>query len=193
MYPYHGKPFLVLIAGMLSTQTREEQTALAADALFSLADTPPKMRTLSDDEIREAIRPASFYNNKVTYIRGIVDRLAEQDDQVPQDINELMEYGGIGYKVAVLVRAAGHGLSDYICVDTHVDRISKRIGLIEPTLKTAQKIDEALRGVLPRNYWAGWNALMVAHGRTYCVARNPRCDDCPIVEWCEQIGVLNGG
>lgn len=189
MYPYHGNPFWVLIAGMLSTQTREEATATAAEALFALADTPAKMQSQTDDAIRDAIRPVSFYNQKVGYIRDICQKVLENGGNVPADIATLMTYKGIGYKVAVLVRAAGHGIPDMICVDTHVARISARLGLIDPALKDARAIDTALRQVLPELLWADWNALMVAHGRAWCVARRPQCQACPVSASCSRVGV----
>lgn len=187
--PYVGDPFKVLITAMLSTQTREEKTTQAAAQLFALADTPAAILTLDDDTIREAIRPVSFYNNKVSNVRRICERLVANGGTVPADINALVEFEGIGWKVAGLVMDVGHGVHDFIAVDTHVDRISKRLGLVNPAVKGPRKIEAALQAVLPREYWPAWNGVMVQFGRAVCKARGPLCETCPLADLCPRIGV----
>jgi endonuclease-3 len=187
--PYTGDPFKVLIAAMLSTQTREEKTAEAAQKLFTLADTPQAMLTLDDDTIRDAIRSVSFYNNKAFNVRRICERLTQNGGAVPAEIEALIAFEGIGWKVAGLVMDVGHGVHDYIAVDTHVDRISKRLGLVDPAVKGPRKIEAALKEALPRDYWHAWNGVMVQFGRTVCKARGPLCDSCPIADLCPRIGV----
>jgi endonuclease III len=190
MHPYTGQPFQALIAAMLSTQTREEQTAAAASALFALADTPAAVLAAGPEAVREAIRPASFYNNKTHYIMEIARLLLdEHDGNVPQDLNALMALPGIGYKVAVLVRYVAFGYTDHITVDTHVDRIAKRLGLIAPTVKGTEKVGRALEAVLPSAYYGDWNALMVMFGREVCRARSPRCASCFLRDACPRVGL----
>jgi endonuclease-3 len=190
MHPYTGQPFKALIAAMLSTQTREEQTAAASEALFAIADTPAKVLAAGPEAVREAIRPASFYNNKTTYIMNIAQILLEEHGgDVPADLDALMALPGIGYKVAVLVRYVAFGHTDHITVDTHVDRIAKRLGIIAPTIKGTEKIGVALEDALPPAYYGDWNALMVMFGREVCRARGPKCDGCFLRDVCPQIGV----
>jgi endonuclease-3 len=187
--PYIGQPFQVMITAMLSTQTREERTMEAAEKLFALADTPAGILALEDDAIREAIRGVSFYNNKVRFTRRICERLAANGGTVPAEMDALLAYEGIGWKVAALVMAVGHGRRDFIAVDTHVDRISKRLGLIDPGVKGAQPIEAALKDALPPDIWPEWNGLMVLFGRAVCKARGPLCDSCPVRDLCPRVGV----
>jgi endonuclease-3 len=190
MHPYTGQPFRALIAAMLSTQTREEQTAAASEALFAIADTPAQVLAVGADAVREAIRPASFYNNKTGYILEIAHILLDQHDgTVPDDLDALMALPGIGYKVAVLVRYVAFGHTDHITVDTHVDRIAKRLGIIPPTVKGTEKIGRALEAALPPEMYGNWNALMVMFGREVCKARGPKCEACFLRDLCPRVGV----
>ena len=186
---YTGDPFKVLIAALLSTQTREERTTQAARALFALADTPAAMLALSDDAIREAIRPVTFYNVKTEHIRRVCARIVANGGVVPATLEELLRYEGVGGKVAALVLAVGHGRHEHIAVDTHVNRIGKRLGLVDPALKQPSAVGEALQAVLPRAYWPRWNGLMVQFGRAICLPRAPRCAICPLYDLCPRIGV----
>lgn len=190
MHLYMGQPFKALIAAMLSTQTREEQTAAAAANLFALAETPAQVLALGEDAVREAIRPASFYNNKARHILEISHILQHtHGGNVPQDFDGLLALPGIGWKVAVLVRYVAFGKTDHITVDTHVDRISKRLGIIAPTLKGTEKIGAALEAALPPAYYGDWNALLVMFGREVCRARNPLCASCFLRDVCPRVGV----
>ncbi len=190
MTPYERQPFKALIAAMLSAQTREEATTAASEALFAIADTPAAVREAGFDRVHEAIRPASFYTNKAKYIMGICDILMEQHGgKVPQNLDALMALPGVGYKVATLVQYIAFGLDEHVVVDTHVDRISKRMGIIAPTVKGTEKISKALEAAMPRDLWGGWNALMVMFGRNVCIARSPKCATCPVRDLCPRIGV----
>ncbi len=184
-----GEPFKALIAGMLSARTREEQTDLAAARLFALADNPQDMLRLPEDTVREAIRSVAFYRVKARRVLGICQRLAADDGAVPEDLDALMALPGVGWKVAVLTRLIGFGHDDQICVDTHVDRISKRLGLVDPAIKQPRRIGEALKAVLPAEYRATWNGLMVQFGREVCKPVYPQCETCPIRDLCPRVGV----
>src|SRR5574338_53997 len=129
---YKSQPFKALIAAMLSAQTREEQTFLAMNNLFALADNPDDMLKLTDEQITEAIRPVMYWENKRKYVRDIAERVAANGGVVPNTLEELMEYKGVGWKVAVLTLAVGYGRTEDITVDVHVGRIGKRLGLVNP-------------------------------------------------------------
>ncbi len=190
MHPYTGQPFKALIAAMLSAQTREEATAAASEALFAFAPTPEAVLDAGREAVRDAIRPASFYERKADYIMGIASRLLDVDGgEVPNDVQALMAYPGVGFKVATLVRYIAYGTDENIVVDTHVDRIGKRLGLIEPEMKGTAKIAAALEDAIPREYWGEWNELMVLFGREVCLARGPRCDTCPLRDLCPRVGL----
>jgi endonuclease-3 len=188
---YQGQPFKALIAGMLSAQTREEQTLQAAETLFALADNPAAMLALSDDQILEAVRPVTYYHNKAGYVREICQRLiAVNGGEVPQDLDALMAYRGVGWKVAVMTREVAFDIHEDITVDVHVNRISKRLGLVDPAVKQPARINETLKALLPRNYWARWNPLLVIFGREVCKPTYPQCVSCFLNDLCPRVGVV---
>lgn len=191
---YEGRPFQALIAGILSAQTREEQTIAAAQALFALADTPEAMLQLSDEQITAAIRPVSYYQNKARFVRAICQRLVTEDGgQVPRTLERLMAYEGVGWKVAVLTLATGYGIHDDITVDVHVARIGKRLGLVNPATQAPPRINDELKQKLPRQYWPAWNGLMVQFGRAVCKPTYPQCAACPVYDLCPRVGVVQTG
>ena len=190
MTPYERQPFKAVIAAMLSAQTREEATTAASEALFTFADTPEKVLEAGIERVQEAIRPASFYTRKAQYVMGISEILIEKHNgKVPNDLEALMALPGVGHKVGTLVLYIAFGVDNHIVVDTHVDRISKRLGIIPPNVKGTEKIAHAIEAAMPKDLWGGWNALMVMFGRNVCHARNPKCKTCPIYDLCPRIGI----
>lgn len=191
---FQGKPFKALVAGMLSAQTREEHTLQAASALFALADTPEGILQLSDAQIVEAVRPVTYYQNKARYVREICQRLVDVDGGVvPHTLEGLMQYRGVGWKVAVLTLEVGFDIHEDITVDIHVNRISKRLGLVDPAIRQPQKINEALKQILPREFWAQWNPLLVLFGREVCKPTYPQCATCIVRDLCPQVDVRQTG
>lgn len=186
---FTGQPYKALVAAMLSAQTREEHTLQAANALFALADNPFDMAKLTPEQITQAIRPVSYYEKKVRYVQDIAQQVAANGGEVPRTVDELTQYKGVGWKVAVLTLAVGYGIYDDITVDVHVARIGKRMGLVDPSINPPPKINTALKQVLPRAYWPHWNDLMVRFGRNVCLPTYPRCRTCPIRDLCPKIGV----
>jgi len=188
---YQGQPFKALIAGMLSAQTREEQTLQAAENLFALADTPAAMLALSDAQILDAVRSVSYYQTKAGYVREICQRLVEVDGGVvPQDLDALIAYRGVGWKVAVMTREVAFDIHEDITVDVHVNRISKRLGLVDPGIKQPARINDSLKKVLPREFWARWNPLLVIFGREVCKPTYPQCATCFLNDHCPRVGVV---
>ncbi|MBL8164211.1 MAG: endonuclease III [Anaerolineae bacterium] len=187
---YVGQPFKALVASMLSAQTREEQTLAAMNALFALASTPDAILALSDEQIRQAIRPVSYFESKARYLRDICERVVANGGVVPRTVDELTQYKGVGWKVAVLTLATGYGITDDITVDVHVARIGKRLRLVNPNTKQPPKINDELKMVLPRAMWPHWNALMVQFGRAVCLPTYPRCGTCLVRDLCPRVGVV---
>lgn len=191
---YHRQPFKALIAGMLSAQTREEQTLQAAETLFALADNPHDMLKLSDEQILRAVQPVTYYQNKAKFVREICQRLVEVDNGVvPSELDKLTAYRGVGWKVAVLTRQVAFDIHDDITVDVHVNRVGKRLGFVSPQTTQPEKINEALKQVLPREFWARWNPLMVQFGREVCKPTYPQCAACFLYELCPRVGVIQTG
>jgi len=180
-------PFHILISTLLSLRTKDEVTEVATRRLFALASTPVEMLKLSPDRIADAIYPAGFYRNKAKTILHVCRELVERyRSRVPDSIEELLTLKGVGRKTANLVVTLGYG-GEGICVDTHVHRISNRLGYVRT--KTPDETEYALRAKLPRKYWTEYNTIMVAFGRNICRPISPLCSQCPICGLCEKVGV----
>ncbi len=180
-------PFKILIATVLSLRTKDEVTAKAADRLFQVADNPYDMMKLDEEEIAALIYPVGFYRRKAKNIKEICKVLIDKyDGKVPDDIDELLKLPGVGRKTANLVVTLGYGKPG-ICVDTHVHRISNRLGYVDT--KTPEETEFALRKKLPKEYWIEINDLLVSLGQHICHPTSPKCSQCPIEEYCEKRGV----
>ena len=180
-------PFRVLISTVLSLRTKDETTAAASRRLFALADNPSGMLKLSENEIAKAIYPVGFYRVKARNVLDICRTLVENyDSRVPDDLDELLKLKGVGRKTANLVLTLGYDKPG-ICVDTHVHRISNRLGYIKT--KNPLETEMALRKKLPKEYWIDYNSLLVAFGQHLCKPISPMCTLCPVSEWCDRVGV----
>jgi len=182
-------PFRVLVACILSLRTQDSTTGPAAARLFALADTPAALLRIPAPVIARTIYPVGFYRTKARAIRAICRRLLERfDGRVPDDIDALLTLPGVGRKTANLVVTMGYGKPG-ICVDTHVHRISNRLGYVRT--RTPEETEMALRARLPRRYWIGYNDLLVAFGQNVCTPLSPRCSTCPVRRLCRRAGVTS--
>jgi len=180
-------PFKILISTLLSLRTKDEVTAKATERLFTLARTPGEMVCLTKEQIQNAIYPVGFYRNKSETILEICRTLIERyNARVPDSIDELLTMRGVGRKTANLVVALGFN-GPGICVDTHVHRISNRLGFVKT--KTPEDTERALREKLPEQHWIKYNTLMVSFGRNICRPVSPICSICPVVNFCDRKGV----
>jgi endonuclease-3 len=180
-------PFKVLVSCILSLRTRDQTTAEASQRLFGLADTPEKVALLSAAEIEAAIYPVGFYRNKALQIREISRQLAESGGSVPDDLDALLKFKGVGRKTANLVLTLGYGKPG-ICVDIHVHRICNRWGYV--TTRNPEGTETALRKKLPPEYWIVINDLLVSFGQNLCTPVSPRCSICPLYRLCDRVGVV---
>ncbi|MBN2421584.1 endonuclease III [Candidatus Woesearchaeota archaeon] len=175
-------PYYVLISCLLSLRTKDEVTYPAAKRLFKLAKTPEEMIKLSDEQIKKAIYPVGFYNNKTRTVKEISQLLIEKyNSKVPDSIDELLKLKGVGRKTANIVVTQGFNKLG-IAVDTHVHRISNRMGLVKS--KTPHETEFALREIIPKKYWIILNELLVKHGQNVCKPRKPLCFKCKIEKYC---------
>ena len=180
-------PFRLLIACVISLRTKDAVTAEASARLFAVARTPDGVAALPERRIAKLIFPAGFYNTKARQIREIARRIAaEHRGAVPPDLDTLLAFPGVGRKTANLVLGLGFGIPA-ICVDTHVHRISNRLGLVRTT--TPEQTEHALEKVLPQRYWIDINDLLVTFGQQICHPTSPRCSACPLAPRCPRIGV----
>ncbi len=176
----HGRsnPFRTLVSCILSTRTKDETTDAASRRLFRLARTPRALMALSGWRIDRAIYPVGFHREKAGYLRAMSRILVEKHaGRVPATPGALLDLPGVGRKVANLVLGRAFGIPA-ICVDTHVHRISNRLGLVRT--REPEETERALSRLLPRRLWTEWNGLLVNWGQTVCRPVGPRCAGCPL-------------
>ncbi len=168
---------------MLSQRTRDEKTIKATKALFDKFGTAQEIAGAEEDEIRELIEPAGFYNVKAKRIKKIANKiLNEYNSSVPKEINKLLKLPGVGRKTANCVIAYGFK-EPAIPVDTHVNRTSNRIGLVDT--EKPEETEKALTDKIPRKMWGEINRLMVKFGQDICRPISPHCDSCFLKEYCD--------
>jgi endonuclease-3 len=183
----YESPFRVLISCILSLRTQDATTAKASHRLFAIADSPQAMVKLTAKKIAKLIYPVGFYKTKALNILEMCQTMIDQyDGRVPDEIDELLKFKGVGRKTANLVVTLGYNKPG-ICVDTHVHRISNRWGYIKTA--TPEKTEIALRAKLPNRYWIEYNNLLVNFGQHLCRPISPLCSECPVKKYCRQIGV----
>lgn len=184
---YVETPFTTLISCILSLRTQDKTTNAASERLFQIAGTPQSMLSVSARVIEKAIYPVAFYRVKSRTIHAICELLVSRfGGEVPSTLEELLELPGVGRKTANIVVTLAFGKAG-IAVDTHVHRISNRLGYVRT--KTPDDTEMALRRKLPRRYWLIYNDLLVAYGQNLCKPISPFCSRCKIAEHCRRVGV----
>ena len=180
----HRSPYKSLVSVLLSSQTRDEQTAKATKALFELAVTPEQMLKLSDNKLRNAIKPVSFYNRKTEYIKKMSQELLDiYNGEVPQTRTELMKLTGIGRKSADIMLRFSFG-QPAIAVDTHVHRVVNRLGLTKTN--NADQTANFLEENTPEEYKWKAHEWLIKHGKYTCKAvGKPLCGQCPLQSLCD--------
>ena len=177
-------PFEMLIAVMLSAQCTDARVNLTTPALFAKYDTPEKMMKINLEELEEIIHPCGFYKNKAKNIIAASKMIVQKyNGKVPEDENELIKIPGIGRKSANVIMLEAFQKPCGIAVDTHVKRISNKLGLSHES--DPIKIEQDLMKIFPKKYFYDINHLFIEHGRNCCDARRPRCDSCPVKKYCE--------
>ena len=178
-------PFLVLIGCILSLRTNDKTTYPATLRMLKLGKTPQDFLTISLDDLEKAIYPVGFYKNKSRQILDIAKEIVEKyNGQVPEDIDELTKFKGVGRKTANLVVAKGFN-KPAICVDVHVHRICNRWGYVKT--KEPDETEMVLRKKLPVKHWMDFNTLLVTHGQNICKPQNPNCEICSLSKYCKKI------
>ncbi len=180
-------PFHILVGTVLSLRTQDPVTHRAAQRLLQVAPSPEALLRLSEEDIQQLIYPVGFYRVKARNLKKIARILVERyGGRVPETLEELLALPGVGRKTANLVLSEGFG-KPAICVDTHVHRITNRLGFVHT--KTPEQTERELRRKVPVAWWPKINFLLVAFGQTICRPVRPRCDQCPVAHLCEQRGV----
>ena len=175
-------PYIVLIACILSLRTNDKTTYPATLRMLQLGRTPEDFAKCDVKTLEKAIYPVGFYANKARQIVELSRTLVEKyNSKVPDSIEEMTKFNGVGRKTANLVMAKGFQ-KPAICVDVHVHRIFNRLGYIKT--RTPEETEFALRKKLPEKYWMDINTLLVTHGQNICKPVNPKCDICPVKNFC---------
>ncbi len=178
-------PYLVLIACILSLRTNDKTTYPATLRMLELGRTPEEFAKCDVKTLEKAIYPVGFYANKARQIVELSKELVEKyNSKVPKSIEEMTKFNGVGRKTANLVMSRGFN-EPAICVDVHVHRIFNRLGYIKT--QNPEETEFALRKKLPVKYWIDINTLLVTHGQNVCKPINPKCDICPIKDYCAKI------
>lgn len=184
---YAETPFTVLISCILSLRTQDKTTLAASDRLFAIATTPETILAVPLGQIEKSIYPVSFYRTKARTIHEICRQLLSRyAGEVPSDLEELLSLPGVGRKTANIVVTLGFQKPG-IAVDTHVHRISNRLGYVRT--RTPEKTEMALRRKLPPKYWMVFNDLLVTYGQNLCKPISPHCSLCKISTYCARVGV----
>lgn len=175
-------PFLVLICCILSLRTNDKTTYPASLRMMKLGKTPEDFLKVDVEDLSKTIYPVGFYRNKAEQILQIADEIVHKyNGKVPESIDELVKFKGVGRKTANLVMAKGF-LVPAICVDVHVHRISNRLGLV--STKTPDETEMRLRKILPEKYWLDINTILVTFGQNICKPQKPLCSQCDIKNYC---------
>ena len=181
-------PYQVLISCILSLRTKDKTTVQASKKLFKIADKPASMIKLDSKRIQRLIYPVGFYRNKSKVILELSRKILEDySGKVPQSSNELLGLKGVGRKTANLVLGLGFGIPA-ICVDTHVHRISNRLGWVKTN--SPEETELALQKIIPRRKWIELNTLLVTFGQNLCFPVSPFCSKCRVYSLCKRRGVV---
>ncbi len=178
-----GSPYELLVAVILSAQCTDERVNKVTAELFKEHNTPSAMLGLSQEELEKYIFSCGFYRNKAAHILSASrDILERYGGEVPSEHAQLKTLAGVGQKTANVVYAVAFG-GDAIAVDTHVFRVSNRLGLAHGN--TPAKVEEGLKAAIPQNMWSKAHHYLIYHGRRVCHSRKPDCANCTLKEWCE--------
>lgn len=180
-------PFQVLVFAILSSRTRDEQTVDVTRKLFQRVKSPEDLIKMDVSELEEILKGVGFYRVKARTLKSMAEKLVDEyNSEVPRSFDDLIKLPGVGRKVANIVLADAFGRAA-IGVDTHVHRISNRLGLI--STKKPEETEEELRKIIPEELWSRVNKAFVGFGQTVCRPQKPLCPQCPLEKLCRKIGV----
>ncbi len=181
-------PFQLLVATILSAQCTDARVNLVTKDLFRKYRKPADFASAPIRELEKAVQSTGFYRNKAKNIKACSQGLLERHGgKVPKDIDALVNLAGVGRKTANVVLGTAFGLATGVVVDTHVGRLSRRLGLTRQ--KDAVKVEQDLTRVLPKKEWIEFSHRMIYHGRSICSARRPVCDECSMKKFCPRVGI----
>jgi endonuclease III len=183
----HDNPWQLVVATILSAQCTDERVNLVTPGLFARFPAPADLAEAEPTEVEALVKSTGFYRNKAKNIQGAARVVvADFGGEVPQDMADLLTLPGVARKTANVVRGVAFGLADGVVVDTHVQRLSRRLGLTAE--QDPAKIERALMAITPQSDWIDLSHLLIFHGRRVCDARKPRCGACVLADLCPSAG-----
>jgi len=185
---HHRNAFELLTATILSAQCTDERVNAATPALFKAYPTPQALAEAAQPDVEKIIKPLGFFRAKAANLLGMAKRLTtEYGGEVPQDLDELVTLPGVGRKTANVVLGTVFGIPSGVVVDTHVRRITNLLGLTRHS--DPEKIEQDLIRILPEKEWIDFSHRLIHHGRRICIARRPKCLECPLLKLCPRMGL----
>ncbi len=184
----HSNAFELLVATVLSAQCTDVRVNIVTKDLFAKFKSPKDYANASLLEIENVIRPTGFFRAKAKSLKGLSQKiLSEYDGEIPRQMESLVELPGVGRKTANVVLGNAFGIASGVVVDTHVKRLSFRLGLTKN--KTPEKVEQDLNKLIPKTNWIVFSHWLILHGRSVCLARKPRCETCQLNDICPKKGV----
>jgi endonuclease-3 len=185
----HSNAFELLVATILSAQCTDDRVNIVTATLFRKYRAPNDFADVELEELTQDLKSINFFNNKAKNIQSTARKIVEEfGAQVPQTMDELLTLNGVARKTANVVLGNAFGIASGVVVDTHVSRLSQRLGLTGET--TPEKIEKDLQELVPKKDWVMFPHWLIFHGRQVCHARKPKCDECQLNDICPKIGVL---
>jgi endonuclease-3 len=179
----HQNPYQLLVATLLSAQTTDQRVNLTTPALFARFPDPAALAAAEPEELEQLIHATGFFRTKAKHLRAMAAQLvARHGGAIPTELDQLTALPGVARKTANLVLGAGFGIASGIAVDTHVQRVSQRLGLT--SADRPDQIEAELTRLVPRSHWIDFTQRMIWHGRRVCQARKPACAECPLASLC---------
>lgn len=184
----HHSPYELLAATILSAQCTDERVNLVTPELFRRYPTPKSLAAAKQEDVEELIRSTGFFRSKATNLIGMAKAVtARHGGEIPQSLHELVSLPGVGRKTANVLLGTAFGIASGVVVDTHVKRISNLLGLTNST--NPEQIERDLMDLLPISAWVDFSHRLIHHGRRICIARRPKCRECPLLKLCPRIGL----
>jgi endonuclease-3 len=184
----HADPFQLLVATILSAQCTDERVNMVTPVLFRKYPTPEKLARSSQSDVEKIIQSTGFFRAKAKSLRGMAARLVDQfQGALPRSLDELTQLPGVGRKTANVLLGTAFGIATGVVVDTHVKRIAYLLGLTDH--QAPEKVEQDLMALLPKSEWVNFSHRLIHHGRRICIARRPKCTECPLLRLCPRVGL----
>ena len=185
---HYENAYQLLVATILAAQCTDERVNKVTPEFFKQYPKPSELTKATQEEVEALVKSTGFYRAKATNLRGMAAAVvADHDGEIPETLEELVKLPGVGRKTASVVLGNVHGIASGVVVDTHVKRISQLMGLTES--KNPDRIERDLIQLLPKEEWINFSHRMIDHGRAICIARRPKCVECPILKHCDRVGL----